>query len=81
MELKICKSFIEKHKSYTLYTREDWGAAPPTDVEPIKTPVPYVIIHHTYIPGACNTTAQCKATMKSMQNYHISLDWGDIGYQ
>ncbi|XP_063541466.1 peptidoglycan-recognition protein LB-like [Cydia strobilella] len=65
---------------YTYYTRADWVAAPATDVEPLSTPVPYVVIHHTYIPGACNTTVQCVAAMRSMQEYHQSLGWGDIGY-
>lgn len=65
---------------YVLYSRGDWGGVTPTHIEPLRTPVPYVIIHHTYIPAACNTTEQCAAAMRSMQNYHISLDWGDIGY-
>ncbi|XP_052738831.1 peptidoglycan recognition protein 3-like [Bicyclus anynana] len=72
--------YVGVQKPYPLYTREEWGAVPATDVQPLKTPVPYVIIHHTYIPEACNTTQQCKTAMKSMQNYHNSLDWGDIGY-
>lgn len=63
------------------YTREDWGALPATDKRPIKIPVPYVIIHHTYIPGACNTTQECASAMRGMQVYHMSMDWGDIGYQ
>ncbi|XP_047999054.1 peptidoglycan-recognition protein LB-like [Leguminivora glycinivorella] len=65
---------------YPYYTREDWLATPATDVEPLSTPVPYVVIHHTYIPGACNTTEQCSASMRGMQEYHKSLGWGDIGY-
>nr|XP_013189609.1 unnamed protein product [Amyelois transitella] len=68
-----------KHR-FPFYTKADWGALPATDVYPLKTPVPYVVIHHTYIPGACNSTEQCKQSMRSMQNYHQSLDWGDIGY-
>ncbi|KAI8442181.1 hypothetical protein MSG28_005786 [Choristoneura fumiferana] len=66
---------------FPFYTREDWMAAPSTDNRPLKTPVPYVVIHHTYIPAACNTTVQCKADMRAMQQYHQSLGWGDIGYQ
>ncbi|KAI8442187.1 hypothetical protein MSG28_005786 [Choristoneura fumiferana] len=63
---------------FPFYTREDWMAAPSTDNRPLKTPVPYVVIHHTYIPAACNTTVQCKADMRAMQQYHQSLGWGDI---
>ncbi|KOB65850.1 Peptidoglycan recognition protein C, partial [Operophtera brumata] len=65
---------------FPFYTRQDWGAIPPIDITPLKTPVEYVIIHHTYIPAACNTREQCSADMRSMQRYHNSLDWGDIGY-
>ncbi|CAG9559122.1 unnamed protein product [Danaus chrysippus] len=66
--------------SYVYYTKSDWGGVQSTDVRPLKTPVPYVVIHHTYIPGACSTPVECKADMRSMQNYHISMGWGDIGY-
>ncbi|KAI8442186.1 hypothetical protein MSG28_005786 [Choristoneura fumiferana] len=80
-----CFNFEECQQSMQLgfpfYTREDWMAAPSTDNRPLKTPVPYVVIHHTYIPAACNTTVQCKADMRAMQQYHQSLGWGDIGYQ
>ncbi|KAL0867746.1 hypothetical protein ABMA27_008467 [Loxostege sticticalis] len=70
----------ENHYPYKLYKREEWGALPAVGVVPLNTPVPYVVIHHTYIPAACNTTEMCKSSMKSMQNYHNSLGWGDIGY-
>ncbi|KAI8442188.1 hypothetical protein MSG28_005786 [Choristoneura fumiferana] len=77
-----CFNFEECQQSMQLgfpfYTREDWMAAPSTDNRPLKTPVPYVVIHHTYIPAACNTTVQCKADMRAMQQYHQSLGWGDI---
>ncbi|KAM3964005.1 peptidoglycan-recognition protein LB-like [Aphomia sociella] len=70
----------ENEYPFPFYTREDWNAEPSTDIRPLKTPTPYVVIHHTYIPPACNDTKQCKADMKAMQDYHKSLDWGDIGY-
>ncbi|KAL4711872.1 hypothetical protein ACJJTC_006041 [Scirpophaga incertulas] len=65
---------------FKLYKRADWKATPATEVEPLSTPVQYVVIHHTYIPGACHTADQCKLSMQSMQHYHQSLEWGDIGY-
>ncbi|XP_068623432.1 peptidoglycan-recognition protein LB-like [Battus philenor] len=73
------KTHDSKH-SYKFFTRKDWGAEEATLVRPITKPVPYVVIHHTYLPAACNTTEQCFSAMKSMQNYHNSLGWGDIGY-
>ncbi|KPJ11532.1 Peptidoglycan-recognition protein LB [Papilio machaon] len=66
---------------YKYYSREEWGATPAADRRPIATPVQYVVIHHTYLPAACNTTQQCFSAMKSMQDYHNSMGWGDIGYQ
>ncbi|CAH0402749.1 unnamed protein product [Chilo suppressalis] len=66
---------------FKFYSRQDWGAAPANDTVPLNTPVPYVVIHHTYIPGACHTFEECSRSMLSMQNYHgVTLDWGDIGY-
>ncbi|KAJ0173085.1 hypothetical protein K1T71_011261 [Dendrolimus kikuchii] len=64
---------------FPFYTKEMWGGKQTGD-EPISLPVPYVVIHHTAIPAACNTTRRCKADMRSMQNYHFSLGWSDIGY-
>ncbi|XP_073948779.1 peptidoglycan-recognition protein LB-like [Choristoneura fumiferana] len=75
-----CRPVTKEELGFPFYTREDWMAAPSTDNRPLKTPVPYVVIHHTYIPAACNTTVQCKADMRAMQQYHQSLGWGDIGY-
>ncbi|CAH2052127.1 unnamed protein product, partial [Iphiclides podalirius] len=66
--------------SFDYFNREDWGAKPSLDVRPLKKPVPYVVIHHTYKPDACNTTRQCFDAMNSMQEYHNSMGWGDIGY-
>ncbi|XP_075983468.1 peptidoglycan-recognition protein LB-like [Anticarsia gemmatalis] len=65
---------------FEFYSRRDWGAEPSTDLRPQKLPVSYVVIHHTYVPAACSTFKQCSADMRSMQRYHNSMDWGDIGY-
>ncbi|XP_068087076.1 peptidoglycan recognition protein 3 [Anabrus simplex] len=61
-------------------TREDWNAAPVTGRQNLTLPVPYIVIHHTLIPGACNNTADCSSSMRSMQRYHQHEGWGDIGY-
>ncbi|XP_068901289.1 peptidoglycan-recognition protein LB-like isoform X2 [Tenebrio molitor] len=64
-----------------LTTREEWNARPPVLIEPMTNPVPYVIIHHSYIPPACTTTADCLDAMRKMQDMHqITKGWNDIGY-
>ncbi|XP_049767822.1 peptidoglycan-recognition protein LC-like [Schistocerca cancellata] len=63
-----------------LVSREGWGGRPPLAVEKVRTPVPFVVIHHTYIPGACNTSDDCEAKMRSMQDFHMGKGWLNIGY-
>ncbi|KAK4878527.1 hypothetical protein RN001_011033 [Aquatica leii] len=66
---------------FDLVPRDVWGARAPKSPEVMKNPVPYVIIHHTYQPGACNTTEECIKAMKSMQDFHqLERNWSDIGY-
>ncbi|CAH2093885.1 unnamed protein product [Euphydryas editha] len=66
---------------FELVTRDQWHARPATITSNLETPVEYVIIHHTYQPGACHTTEQCSSAMRGMQNYHQQANgWGDIGY-
>jgi len=63
-----------------IISRAQWGARAPTSSSSISKPVPKVFIHHTETPG-CTTLAQCKARVKSIQNYHMdSNKWSDIGY-
>lgn len=42
--------------------RAGWDARPAKLVEPMKNPVPFVVIHHSYRPAACNTTAYVNNT-------------------
>ncbi|XP_055375390.1 peptidoglycan-recognition protein LB [Condylostylus longicornis] len=64
-----------------IINRSDWGAREPKLIEHFNRPAPYVIIHHSYIPGACETTDDCKKAMRSMQDFHqIDRGWNDIGY-
>lgn len=59
----------------------EWDAKPPTGVQYINHKVPYVIIHHTYIPSACYTERECISAMQSIQKYHqVDNQWADIGY-
>ncbi|XP_039947942.1 peptidoglycan-recognition protein LB-like isoform X1 [Bactrocera neohumeralis] len=64
-----------------IISRANWGARPSTLVEHFNGPAPYVIIHHSYMPSACYTRADCIKAMRSMQDYHqLQRGWNDIGY-
>ncbi|CAH1129759.1 unnamed protein product [Ceutorhynchus assimilis] len=64
-----------------IVSREGWGARPPTAVEKMANPVPFVVIHHSYIPAACYTKEDCIEAMQWMQDYHqLNRSWNDIGY-
>lgn len=61
--------------------RESWEAKPPKSVQKFTGPIPFVIIHHSYEPGACLTGAECRNAMLSMQKFHQQdRGWNDIGY-
>ncbi|XP_026740216.1 peptidoglycan-recognition protein LB-like [Trichoplusia ni] len=67
---------------FNFVSREQWGARPPASTySQLSSPVPYVVVHHTYIPPACATTDVCKRYMRSMQTTHqVTNGWQDIGY-
>ncbi|XP_064136963.1 N-acetylmuramoyl-L-alanine amidase [Loxodonta africana] len=66
-----------------IHPRCRWGAAPyrhqPT---PLKLPLGFLYVHHTYIPELpCTDFEKCAANMRSMQRFHQDTrGWGDIGY-
>lgn len=67
---------------FEIVSRDEWGAKPAKSVDMINKTVPYVIIHHSYSPPACNTSEECTAAMQSMQRFHqVERGWFDIGYQ
>ncbi|XP_063896610.1 peptidoglycan-recognition protein LB [Helicoverpa armigera] len=67
--------------NFPFVTRKQWKARSPVKKTPLQTPVPFVVIHHSYIPAACYDKEQCCAAMRSMQNFHIDdRGWWDIGY-
>lgn len=61
--------------------RLQWLAQPPThEADPLKTPVPLVIIQHT-ATESCISLAQCIYQVRHIQQFHIeSNQWWDIGY-
>nr|XP_023016705.1 peptidoglycan-recognition protein LB-like isoform X2 [Leptinotarsa decemlineata] len=64
-----------------IVSRSDWHAKPPKSIEVMANPVPYVVIHHSYLPPACFTTEECIKAMQWMQDLHqINNSWADIGY-
>ncbi|KAM4640714.1 peptidoglycan recognition protein 1-like isoform 2-T3 [Discoglossus pictus] len=64
----------------TIISRAQWGSRNVRCHTRMKTPVPYVIIHHT-AGASCNSQSTCSAQVRSMQNYHINNQrWCDIGY-
>ncbi|GLH03787.1 Peptidoglycan-recognition protein LB [Gryllus bimaculatus] len=64
-----------------LVGRAAWGAAPPRQVERQEGPALLAVVHHTYVPGACNSSAACEAAMRAMQRFHQEeRGWNDIGY-
>ncbi|XP_063926509.1 peptidoglycan-recognition protein LB isoform X2 [Zophobas morio] len=81
MKVKTESCITSTMSELVLKSRADWKARPPTLVEPMTNPVPYVIIHHSYIPPACSSTPECVAAMQRMQDMHqITNGWNDIGY-
>lgn len=64
-----------------IVNRTEWGAKPSKQVEHFEGPAPYVIIHHSYLPAACNSKDTCIGAMKEMQRFHqVDRGWNDIGY-
>lgn len=67
--------------SLEIVSRNDWGAKPPKAIEWINETVPFVIIHHSYIPSACYSMQNCSEAMRGMQRFHQDdQGWADIGY-
>uniref|UniRef100_A0A1B6IUS5 Peptidoglycan-recognition protein n=1 Tax=Homalodisca liturata TaxID=320908 RepID=A0A1B6IUS5_9HEMI len=64
-----------------IVSREEWGARLPKKRQDLTTPVPLVIIHHTYSPPACHSLEDCKKALVEIQNFHMNdRGWDDIAY-
>jgi len=67
-----------------IYTREEWGAAPPQEVATILDHGPdHLVVHHT---ASANTTDYSQnaafALSRSIQDLHMNTNgWGDTGQQ
>lgn len=61
--------------------RKIWLSIPPAPGIPnLKTPVPYVTVHHT-ATEPCSILADCKNQMQFIQRSHMTSNrWLDIGY-
>lgn len=65
----------------SIVARREWGARDAKLVETFSGPIPFVIIHHSFIPRACYTEEACEASMRKMQDMHQNIrGWNDIGY-
>lgn len=72
---------VQSVVTFEIVSRAEWSAKPPKDIEYINHTVPYVIIHHSYLPPMCISSDKCIKSMQSMQRFHQDeRGWFDIGY-
>jgi len=68
-------------ENFTIVSRDEWNAEKPKLIEKFFGIIPFVIIHHSYIPKACYTTESCREAMRAMQDVHQNQNgWNDVGY-
>ncbi|XP_071942516.1 peptidoglycan-recognition protein SC2-like [Antedon mediterranea] len=71
---------IKSNVCPNIVSREDWKARPPKERQEMKTPVSFVILHHTYMDECFNFDDCCKE-MRKIQDFHMDdRGWWDIGY-
>lgn len=81
MPIVVIPLIVFLPESMTIVTREEWGAKPPKTPTLFSGPSPYVIIHHSYEPGACYTAKECQEAVQSIQELHQEVrGWSDVGY-
>ncbi|XP_007668386.2 N-acetylmuramoyl-L-alanine amidase [Ornithorhynchus anatinus] len=77
---EFTESFL---KCPAILPRCRWQAAPYRGSPvPLRLPLGFMYIHHTYIPHQpCTTFHQCTLNMRGMQTFHQDdRGWDDIGY-
>ncbi len=67
-----------------IYTRKEWGAAPPRHPPRLlERPPDHIIVHHTASPNATDTSrAHAFELSRRIQRFHLDMrGWDDIGEQ
>ncbi|XP_040298138.1 peptidoglycan-recognition protein SC2-like [Bufo bufo] len=64
----------------SIISKSTWSTRNTNCRDALKTPVPWVIIHHTVTP-TCTSTAACTTQLRNILDYHTRTNkWCDIGY-
>ncbi|XP_027727224.1 peptidoglycan recognition protein 3-like [Vombatus ursinus] len=66
--------------SFRMIPRPEWGAGPSGCSIQLRSPIPYLIIHH--IPGQeCHEKSTCQQKVKGLQELHVKTNgWCDVAY-
>ncbi|XP_044530989.1 peptidoglycan recognition protein 3-like [Gracilinanus agilis] len=66
--------------SFQMVSRSEWGKGPSGCNIQLRTPVPYLIIHHV-LGQECHEKATCRQKVKGLQELHIKTNgWCDVAY-
>ncbi|XP_069610514.1 peptidoglycan recognition protein 3-like [Ranitomeya imitator] len=75
--LAVC---VLAHGCPKIFERSSWSTKKTNCKSELKTPVPWVIVHHTDTP-TCDTKESCTARVRSIHDHHTrSRNYCDIGY-
>ncbi|XP_072180851.1 peptidoglycan recognition protein 1-like [Diadema setosum] len=78
--MKDASSADERTACPIIVPRRVWGARPPKSRQDMATPVPFVVLHHTYMDECFNLDDCCKM-MREIQDLHMDdRGWDDIAY-
>ncbi|XP_020847606.1 peptidoglycan recognition protein 3-like [Phascolarctos cinereus] len=78
--LLIRKAKIPYGGSFRMIPRPEWGAGPSGCSIQLRTPTPYLIIHH--IAGQeCHEKSTCQQKVKGLHELHVKMNgWCDVAY-
>ncbi|XP_068934205.1 peptidoglycan recognition protein 3-like [Petaurus breviceps papuanus] len=66
--------------SFQMIPRSEWGAGASSCNTQLRTPVPYLIIHHI-LGHECHEKGTCQQVVKGLQELHIKTNgWCDVAY-
>lgn len=79
---KLRRLIKVERATHKVYSRKEWGAAPPRGSYTPQTTLKAGVQHHTAMPtmSAKATVAEEKARMRQLQAIHLGQGWTDIGY-